>query len=158
MTREAPAVFTEADRALCRNGRIDNQDLIRLAIFGWLQASAAGRTVPAEQNALVRDALAGIVAGIDPRKIFGWPPSGKKPLDKRQSKDVWRKQRMAAETLRLVRQGLADDEADAAEYVADAFRVSSKTVTRALADWRGELEAGDLVRHMVDVGRGRAAH
>jgi len=145
MIRKTPDVFTDADRPLCRSGYIENQDLIHLAIFGWLQAREAGREVPDDQAKLVRDCLAAIVVGRrDPREVFGWPAPGDKRKDKRFRKDGWREQWMAAETLRLVRQDLADDEIQSAQYVADAYGVTEKTVTRALAEWRDDLEAGDL--------------
>jgi hypothetical protein len=119
-----------------------------LAIFGWLQAREAGRSVPPEQDKLVIDTLAAVVAGNDPRKIFGWPPPGRKPADKRRTKNIWREQLMAAETLRLVRQEHATDEARASEIVADAFDVEAKTVMRALDEWRNDLESGDLDRYL----------
>jgi hypothetical protein len=154
--RDTPDVFTDANRPLCRSAYLENQGLIHLEILAWLQAGTDRPATP-EQDELVRNALAAIFVGHqEPNKVFGWPPPGKKRRDERYTKDVWREQWMAAETLRLVRQDLADDEKQAWGFVADAFGVESKTVKRALDEWRGDLESGDLARYL-DYLKWRAA-
>jgi hypothetical protein len=150
--REPPRIFTAANRPLCRSYFASNQEFIHLAIVGWLKAGETGKPVPPEDEQLVRDALAAVVLGEhDPRKVFGWPPPNKKRPDKRYKKDVWREQWMAAETLRLVNQNLADDEDQAKVFVADAFDVDEIAVRRALKEWRHDLESGDLIRYLASL-------
>jgi hypothetical protein len=147
--RAPPRIFTDASRPLCRGGYFKNQDLIHLAILSWLSAQESGQSAPPEQQAIVRNTLSAVVVGQqDPRKVFGWPAPGAKPPDKRLTRNAWREQWMAAETLRLVYQSLADDEAAAVEYVADAFDVSEQTVKAALAEWRSNFNSGDLTRYL----------
>lgn len=156
---DGPQVFTEVRGPLCSPSFPVDSRAFALGVY--CVARALGQAPDRDAQAVVDDMLARVNRGEDPRAVFPRLPrqGGEQgdvvlsagPADKRRKdhRDLWREQLMAAEVLRLTRLRLCASEAIAKGKVAEAFEVDDlKPIERALTSWRGELEAGALDRYI----------